>query len=295
MPRSAPVDGFSLSWTDDQSTEGATEGAPAVVLLHGWPGDSHDYRLVRPLLSPRHRVVVPDLRGFGESDRWLEDPTRSYSASAQAASVAGLIEELGLERPVVAGYDVGTRVAQTLAAERPELVGALALSPPLPGAGRRVLDEDSVPEFWYQHFHRSPLAVPLVDGRREAVHDYLRYFWEHWSGPGYEVDGPELERLVDAYSRPGAFEASINWYRAGGGFVVNSLAQQAPAPEQRLQQPTHVLWPEHDPLFPPAWSDRLDEFFARVTLRQAPGVGHFTPLEAPEAFAELVEAAARDL
>jgi pimeloyl-ACP methyl ester carboxylesterase len=49
-----------------------------------------------------------------------------------------------------------------------------------------------------------------------------------------------------------------------------------------------VLWPEHDPLFPPAWSDRLDEFLAEVRLRRLDGVGHFTPVESPDAFAEAV-------
>ncbi|HJU00557.1 MAG TPA: alpha/beta hydrolase, partial [Actinomycetes bacterium] len=52
--------------------------------------------------------------------------------------------------------------------------------------------------------------------------------------------------------------------------------------------PTTILWPEHDPLFPPAWSDRLGEFFADVRVRHLAGVGHFTPVEAPEAFAAAV-------
>ena len=55
-----------------------------------------------------------------------------------------------------------------------------------------------------------------------------------------------------------------------------------------------MLWPEHDPLFPPHWSDRLDEFFSDVTLEQVPGVGHFTPLEAPDRFAATIRAASED-
>jgi pimeloyl-ACP methyl ester carboxylesterase len=52
--------------------------------------------------------------------------------------------------------------------------------------------------------------------------------------------------------------------------------------------PTTVLWPEHDPLFPRAWADRLDDFFANVRLQQVDGVGHFTPLECPRDFAAAV-------
>jgi pimeloyl-ACP methyl ester carboxylesterase len=56
--------------------------------------------------------------------------------------------------------------------------------------------------------------------------------------------------------------------------------------------PTTVLWPEHDPVFPRAWSDRLDDFFANVRLQHVDGVGHFTPLECPRDFAAALAAAA---
>jgi pimeloyl-ACP methyl ester carboxylesterase len=55
--------------------------------------------------------------------------------------------------------------------------------------------------------------------------------------------------------------------------------------------PTTVLWPAHDPLFPPDWSDRIDEFYADARLIPLPGAGHFTPLERPEEFAAAVIAA----
>ena len=63
MPTSDAVDGFRLAY-DDHSGPG---DAAAVLLLHGWPGDRRDYRAVVPLLADRCRVVVPDLRGFGDS------------------------------------------------------------------------------------------------------------------------------------------------------------------------------------------------------------------------------------
>lgn len=288
MTHSQPADGFRLSYADSGEAD-----LPAVVLLHGWPGDRHDYRAVLPLLAGTYRTVVPDLRGFGESDRPLRDPRTYYGARGQAASVASLITELGLSRPVIAGYDVGSRVAQTLAAEHPGLAAALAVSPPLPGAGTRVLHPDLIGEFWYQYFHRSPVSVGLVDGNRDAVYTYLHYIWSHWGGPGLTVQGPEFDALVDRYALPGAFEASINWYRAGGGTVDSAPRQQAPAPEDRLGLPVRVLWPELDPLFPQAFADRLEEFFSDITVTGVDGVGHFTPLEAPREFAALIDTAFR--
>ncbi|MEU4190824.1 alpha/beta hydrolase [Kribbella sp. NPDC026611] len=276
MSLSEAVDGFRLAY--DRDGEG-----PAVVLLHGWPGDRTDYRLLAPLLVERGcEVVVPDLRGFGESDRVSADPSQ-YGGDAQARSVVALIEELGLDRPVLVGYDVGSRVAQAIARTRPELMEGLVIAPPLPGIGKRVFSEHAQAEFWYQAFHRLPVIEELIDGKPDAVRAYLMHFWTHWSGPEFV---PELDHLVEVYSAPGAFTASLNWYRAGAGSVAVSAHETAPPSYDRIAVPTVVLWPEFDPLFPRAWSDRLDDFFSDVRLRLVDGVGHYAPLEYPEVLAE---------
>jgi pimeloyl-ACP methyl ester carboxylesterase len=282
MPRSAPVDGFVLGY--DRSGAGEP-----VVLLHGWPGDRTDYEAVVPLLQGQADVVVPDLRGFGASDKHPAPPADAYTAAAQGRSVLGLLDELGLRAPVLAGYDIGSRIAQAVARVAPDRVRALAVSPPLPGAGRRVLTADAQREFWYQPFHALRLVEELVDGRPAAVRAYLRHFWSHWSGPAFEPDQRRLDHLVEVYGSPGALTASVAWYRAGSGMVAVSLAERAPALRERIAVPTTVLWPEHDPLVPPAWSDQLEEFFAAVELESLEGVGHFTPVEAPEAFAAAIQ------
>jgi pimeloyl-ACP methyl ester carboxylesterase len=281
---SSPVDGFRLAYTRQGS-------GPPVVLLHGWPGDHGDWADVAAVLGDGVDVVVPDLRGFGESDKHPDDPGRAYSAPAQSASVLGLIEELDLGRPLIAGYDVGSRIAQQIARVSPDSVRGLVVAPPLPGVGDRVLSESAQREFWYQAFHRLPVADRLIDGNPGAVRAYLEHFWTHWSGPSFRRAESELERLAALYSAPGAFSASIAWYRAGSGTVATSLAERAPEPEDRIAVPTTVLWPEHDPLFPREWSDRIPEFFSDATLHDLAGVGHFSPLEAPRQFARAIVAA----
>jgi pimeloyl-ACP methyl ester carboxylesterase len=165
MRQDKAVDGFRLAY--DRTGQG-----PAVLLLHGWPGDRTDYRAVVPLLSAAAEVIVPDLRGFGESDKHEADPATQYNAAAQARSILGLIEELELRRPVIAGYDVGSRVAQAIARERPDLVRALVVAPPLPGIGERILDPRAQREFWYQSFHNLGLCPELIDGKPDAVRSY---------------------------------------------------------------------------------------------------------------------------
>jgi pimeloyl-ACP methyl ester carboxylesterase len=281
--RSAPVDGFRLAF--DRC---GTTGAPAVVLLHGWPGNRHDFRRVVPLISDAADVIVPDLRGFGGSDKHAVAVRHFYSATAQAGSVIGLIKELGLTEVVLAGYDVGSRVAQSVARMQPDLVRALVLSPPLPGAGHRVLTAKAQSEFWFQAFHQLPLAAQLIDGNPDAVREYLRHFWIHWSGPDFTVSDDDLDRLVADYALPGAFTASIAWYRAGAGMIAQSLSELPPERAIKINAPTDVLWPQHDPLYPTEWSDRLEHYFAEVQVTTAFDAGHFTPLECPEQFAELI-------
>jgi pimeloyl-ACP methyl ester carboxylesterase len=294
------VDGFRLAYDDHPAddhpaddhpadghpADGLVAGGRTVVLLHGWPGDRHDHRAVVRLLAGRCRVLVPDLRGFGGSTSDGTAEASAYGADGQARSVLGLVEALGVGPVVLGGYDVGSRVAQAAARARPDLVRALVLAPPLPGAGQRVLTPAAQREFWYQSFHRLPLSTQLIDGSPDAARTYLTHFWSHWSGPAYEPDPAELDRLARLYGRPGAFVSSLNWYRAGSGTVATALQERPPA--ERVAVPTTVLWPEHDPLFPQAWSDRLGDWFAELDLRLLPGVGHFVPLEAPETFDEAV-------
>ena len=232
MPRSEPVDGFQLGY--DRSGSGEP-----VVLLHGWPGDRTDYRVLAPDLAASFNVVVPDLRGFGESDKHPADPAEQYSAAAQARSVLGLIRELGLERPILAGYDIGSRIAQTVAQQHPDQVRALVIAPPLPGIGKRILDPEPQREFWYQAFHRLPLAADLIDGAPGAVRAYLSHFWSHWSGPSFTPSPADLDHLAAAYGMPGAFTASIAWYRSGAGSVARSLAEAGARAGRPDRRPGH--------------------------------------------------------
>jgi pimeloyl-ACP methyl ester carboxylesterase len=282
MTFSSPVDGFRLAY------DRVGSGLP-VVLLHGWPGDRTDYRDLVPLLAGSAQVIVPDLRGFGRSDKHLDEPEAAYSGAGQARSVTGLIDELGLEPAVIVGYDVGSFVAQTVAKTRPDLVRALVVSPPLPGAGKRVLSPAATREFWYPAFHRLDLAKQLLDGKPEAVRAYLRHFWSHWSGPNYKVDEVHLDHLVDVYSPPGAFTASVGWYHSSSSPDTAYVAEIAPEPAGRIDTPTTVLWQEFDAIFPREWSDRLDEFFTDVSLEMLDGVGHYTPLEAPDRLARAIK------
>ena len=112
MQHSAPTDGFRLAY------ERSGSGAP-VLLLHGWPGDHTDWDQLVPSLTDVADVLRPDLRGFGASDKHKADPEKIYSGHGQARVVVALMDELKIKDAVVAAYDVGSLVSQTIAAMRP--------------------------------------------------------------------------------------------------------------------------------------------------------------------------------
>jgi pimeloyl-ACP methyl ester carboxylesterase len=237
-----------------------------VVLLHGWPGGPSDFDDVMPLLGADVPALVPDLFAGQPSD---------VSANACADRVLALIDERGLERPVVAGYDIGSRIAQALARRAPDAIRALVVTPGYPGLGDRPFAPERASELWYMHFNRLPVADAMLDGNRDAVSGYLAHLWTHWAARPGLAERPAFAELVRRYAEPGAFSTSLGWYRQNRGYAA----------EGAVQVPSTVLWGDSDALFPLAWADALGDWFGEHELRVLPGAGHFLPLEAPAAFA----------
>ena len=174
----------------------------------------------------------------------------AYGVDGQAAEVIALIEDAVGGPVVLGGYDVGSRTAQGVARARPDLVRGMVISPPVPGVGTRILGPGPQREFWYQSFHRLDLSERLIDGNRAAVRAYLEHFWTHWSGPDYVPEPGELDRLADAYARPGAFVRSVNWYRSGSAAVARALAEETPDPADRIGAADHAAVARARPALP---------------------------------------------
>lgn len=261
----------------------AAGAGTGIVLLHGWPGFWFDYRHVLPAAAARGRAVAPDLFGFGESAAKDIDPVEAADEESLARDVLELLDALGFERAVLVGHDIGSVVAPAAARLAPGRVrGLILLNPTHPYLGALRSTPAMQRESWYQQFHLLPLAEQLVDGDRHQVERYLGHFYSHWAG-ATPISKDELSIVVDTYSRPGAFAASLAWYRAR---ELRHARAEVPEP---VEVPTVALWGDRDPMRPLAYREGFERTFPRSTSRVLPGVGHFVPAEAPEAVVAAID------
>lgn len=264
-------------------------GAP-LVLLHGWPEFWLSWEPVMRRLAGRFTLIAPDLRGFGASDKLPPGRHGETTAERHAADLLGILDALGLDRVGLIGHDVGAYVAQSFARSHPgRLRGLFFFDCPYPGLGSRPAQPRHQRETWYQNFNQLPWAAELVGGSREACRLYIGHFLRHWAGGRPDAFDDVLDAFVDNFMQPGNLQGGFNWYIAAAPGRLAVQEERAP-PSPRITVPTRVMWGDHDPLFPYAWTDRLGETFERLELSPFEGAGHFPHKEEPDRAAEAIAA-----
>jgi pimeloyl-ACP methyl ester carboxylesterase len=257
---------------------------PVLLLLHGWPEFWFAWEPLMHRLADRYTLVAPDLRGFGDSDK----PTGPFGPDDHATDMLALIDALGIHRIGVVGHDVGGAVMQPLARKAPErLVGLFFCSFVYPGIGPRMGVPDRLNEIWYQSFHQMPMAPALVGATRETCRAYIGYFLRHWA---HRKDAHDdvLEAYADNFLKPGNLAGGFAHYQASHAGRIAMMQGEVPTLPP-IATPTCARWPEHDPLLPYSWTDRLTESFADLDLAPFAGVGHFPHREDPDRTAREVD------
>ena len=208
---------------------------PLVVLLHGFPETSRAWRKQLPDLATRFRVVAPDLRGYGGSDK--PKGIAAYRTSVIAGDIVALIHAFDAERTHVVGHDWGGGVAWTLAIEHPEVVERLAvLNCPHPAVMQRALRSNwaQIRRSWYIFAFQIPALPEWAFSRNgaRAIKDALRS-----SAKPETFTEQDLDAYARAFTAPGAATAAINYYRA---------AARSRASKGKISAPTLLIWGEDD-------------------------------------------------
>lgn len=264
-------------------THVATAGeGPPLVLLHGWPQHWWMWRRLIGPLAERHRVICPDLRGFG----WTEAPPGGYDPEVFARDVAALLDRLEIEGPVdVMGHDWGGWTAFVLALRRPQRVRRLLAAgivhpfvrPDLRGAL-------AVWRFWYQWLLAIPRLGPAVV--RSAVNRNPMLLW---LGARPEVWSEEEGRIfAEQFLERERAEATSLLYRHAS---LRLQLQMREYRRLRLQCEARLLFPAEDAVQKHFKLDGYERNAPRMRVEVVAGATHFIVEERPE----LVLARAREL
>lgn len=161
-----------------------------------------------PELAKRYTVIVPDLRGAGDSAK----PAIGYDKRTMAEDLYQLVRQLGHQRIFLVGHDIGFMVAYSYAAAHPEDVRRVVLLEGLlPGVGDWEESKRS-PRFWHFGFHAVPnLPEALVEGRERM---YLNQFWEQGAYNPVAITVADKDEYLRGYAAPGGMRAAFEYYRA---------------------------------------------------------------------------------
>jgi pimeloyl-ACP methyl ester carboxylesterase len=248
-----------------------------LILQHGWPEFWYVWHKNIHVLAERFDVIVPDLRGFGDSDK----PGGRLEADHMVDDMAALADHLGLERFGIVTHDVGAWLAQRLAVRDPgRLAGLFFFNCPYPGIGGRWIAPDHIKEIWYQSFHQEDWAAELIGHDRATCRLYFGRWLAYWAHDAHAFDD-DLEAWVDNFMKPGNLQGGFNWYSAINHLRQRIASGEAP-PQPVIDVPTHVLWGASDPVLKAQWIDGMEDYFSDLDATVAEGVGHFVHYEAPD-------------
>ncbi len=266
---------------------------PAVILLHGFPYDVRAYDETAEIVGAAGaRVIAPYLRGFGQT-RFLNDKTlRSGQQAALGQDLIDLLDTLGIERAVVAGYDWGGRAACIAAALFPERVDGLVTVDGYNIQDIAHSDSPLSPEsektYWYQYYFHSARGRRGLEENREALCELL---WRDWS-PTWVDAAKAFPASVGSLHNPDFVDVVIHSYRHRYGLEAGDPRydelEQRLAANPKIGVPTVVLESGADGVAGASAAEDRDFFTGQYEHRLLPNVGHNVPQEDPEAFADAV-------
>ena len=266
------------------SVQEAGEGPP-LILLHGFPQNGMCWARVAPTLAARHRVIVPDLRGYGQSDAPPDDDAHTvYSKRRMALDITGLMDRLGIGQADILGHDRGARVAYRLALDHPARVGRLGIVEVVPTAAFwDAWDAQLAMAAYHWTFLAQPAPLPERMIGADPV-GYVDWTLQGWTlARSLDPFPPEALESYRAQARdPARIHAMCADYRAGAT-VDRALDEADRAAGRRIAAPLRFLWAEGG--FPARTGDPLAIWrgWAETVTGNTCVSGHFAMEEAPEA------------
>ena len=279
---------FAAGGTTIFARFGGDRAKPPLLLLHGFPQTHALWHRVAQQLKDDFFLVMPDLRGYGDSGKepGLADHS-NYSKRAMARDMVDVMTARGFESFFVCGHDRGARVSHRLALDHAPRVKKLALIDIAPTLDMYDATNMAFARYYYHWFHLiqpAPLPEPMIGGNCKF---YLHTKLGGWGGTGTDFIEPEaLAEYERCFCRAEAIHAACEDYRASAGIDLDH-DRESRAKGEKIACDTLVLWGERgivgkfwDPIA--VWQAQCG---AKVEGRPLPS-GHFIPEELPSETAQ---------
>ena len=272
---------------------GGPEDGEAIILLHGFPESHRTWRGVAPELARDFRVVAPDQRGFGASDK--PKGVDAYQTDRILEDLIALADALDLGRFTLVGHDWGGAVAWLAALKHPDRLSRLVIvNAPHPLVFQKSLFDDPAQRAASQYINafRNPTMEQGIAAMGLATF-FSKTFASH--ADVSLLSDEERQAYLDDWGAPGAMTAMLNWYRASE-IVVPQVGEQARAPAwtqgpfPKIQVPTLVLWAMRDTALLPVQLGGLYDLVEDLRIVTIADAGHFVPWEQPKTVAAAIRA-----
>lgn len=266
---------------------------PLMLFVHGFPEFWYAWQAQLEEFSPDHRTVAVDLRGHNLSGKPAD--VRAYRPKHLVADLRRLLGHLGGRPAVVVAHDWGGAAAWNLAAAHPECIEKLVIiNAPHPVTFARALREDPAQQqaSAYMNWLRRPGAAEKL-----LENDCARLtgmFSQSTADPRW-LTPDLLARYREAWTWPGAMEASLNLYRATPLHPPTPEEPGAAALDFRAEDfavrvPTLVIWGERDTALLPGLLDGLEALVPRLTVKRIADASHWVIHERPAEVNRLIRA-----
>ncbi|HSI55258.1 MAG: alpha/beta fold hydrolase [Ramlibacter sp.] len=234
---------FAVNGTEIYARHGGVRGKPPLLLLHGFPQTHAIWHRVAKQLEEHFFLVIPDLRGYGDSAKTpgLEDHS-NYSKRTMAQDMVELMEGLGVDRFHVCGHDRGGRVAHRMAVDHPKRVNKLCVIDIAPTLDMYAATDMTFARYYYHWFHLiqpAPLPETMIGANTRL---YLHTKLGGWGSKGLEYIEPEaLAEYERCFCRAESIHAACEDYRASAGIDLEH-DRESRARGQKVECDMLVLW-----------------------------------------------------
>ena len=256
-----------------------------VLLLHGYPQTHVMWHKVAPILAEQFSVVVPDLRGYGDSDKPFEiDNLELYSKRSMAKDQVEIMEKLGFESYHVVGHDRGARVGHRLTLDNASKVRSFTSLDVVPSeTAFKNMNSDLSFAWFHWHLMRQPYPLPetLIGNSAKT---YLDFLFETWTAEENAITPEAYKEYLRCFNNQDTIRSTCLDYRS----VETDIKHDQVDFDRKLQCPVLVLWAGNMKKRPgwqtgnklnmiEVWKEKAEEVQGEVI-----DCGHFLPEEAPQ-------------